>query len=66
VPNLAVMKNEWRTREPIDSADFRVRLAQEVAEIDREVYRLHAQQLDRAADAASWAVNSRSVGLLDG
>jgi hypothetical protein len=61
-----VVKIEWRTREPIDNADFCARLAQEVEEIDREVYRLHAQQLNRAADAASWAISSRSVGLIDG
>jgi hypothetical protein len=60
-----MMKIEWRSREPIDDS-FQERLAQEVEEIDREVYRLHAQQLDRAADAASWAINSRSVGLIDG
>lgn len=56
-----MMKIEWRSREPIED-NFQARLAQEVEAIDHEVYRLHAQQIERASDAASWATNSRLDG----
>jgi len=61
------MKIEWHAREADSQGYFRARLEQEVEEIDREVHRVHAMQLNRAAEAAAWAMSSRRAsGLTEG
>lgn len=59
--DLSAMTMEWHVREADSQDYFRARLAQEVEEVDREVHRVHAMQLSRAADAAVWAMSSHSA-----